>query len=544
MAAARSSSGTKAPGCPRRRPGAGMQKGHISFELKGHKLAWAWHLVRLKGRPKREARELAADQIRRCRCAPAASDILEEAPESVKSGLSIDDIAAGRSEPERAAATAKETPAARPTAKTAKPRRGSNEMPAFVPPCLARLESTPPAGHEWLHEVKFDGYRMQARLENGTVKLYTRTGLDWTHRFGSAIPAAIAEMPAEQVILDGEIVVLAESGVSVFSELQLALSENRTDRMIYYVFDLLHLDGVDLTQDPLLDRKERLRDLVADLDDQGPVRFSEHFEETGTVMLAHACRMGLEGVVSKRADAPYRSGRGFDWIKSKCTTRQEFVILGYLPSQAAGRGLRSLVVGYWENGELKPAGHVGTGFSGAMSGDLKRKLDALRQERPAVGGAAGAGEGRCLGQNRIWWPKSSSVRGREAVASATHRSKGCAKTSRPAEVVVEKPEAGPESETPAARRRGGKTRSAKAREGAAPAQDIHSAVEPRQEALAGAWLHQDRSARSLRPGLAAARAAAHRPAAGAGAGAGRHRRPALLPEACHARHAQGNRALA
>ncbi|MET0598354.1 MAG: DNA ligase D [Mesorhizobium sp.] len=370
-------------------PRMGMKKGHLRFELKGEKLGGAWHLVRLRARPK-EKREnwllIKSDDS----FARRDGDVLEEAPESVKSGLAIDDIAAGRSAPKRAAGG----PAAEPKPQGKRPRAKSRAaMPDFIPPCLARLDPTPPSGEGWLHEVKFDGYRMQAHLEDGKVKLYTRTGLDWTHRFGGAIPKAIAGLDASSVILDGEIVVLADNGVSVFSELQLALSEERTERMIYYVFDLLHLDGKDLTGEPLLDRKEELRDLLEGRDEQGALRFSEHFEETGKVMLAHACRMGLEGVVSKRADAPYRSGRGNDWIKSKCTTRQEFVLAGYLPSEAAGRGVRSLVVGYYEDGALKPAGRVGTGFSGKVAADLKKKLEARRQKTSPFSGDAARDKG-------------------------------------------------------------------------------------------------------------------------------------------------------
>ena len=137
-------------------------------------------------------------------------------------------------------------------------------------------------------------------------------------------------------MIDGEIVVLGKGGVSTFSELQLALSEGKGERMIFYAFDLLWLDGEDIRREPLIDRKERLRDLMQGLDEQGSLRLSEHFAEPGKVMLEHACRMGLEGVVSKRADAPYRSGRGHDWVKSKCTLRQEFVIAGYLPSDKRG----------------------------------------------------------------------------------------------------------------------------------------------------------------------------------------------------------------
>ncbi len=240
-------------------------------------------------------------------------------------------------------------------------------MPGFIEPQFATLRSSPPSGEEWLHEVKFDGYRIQAHIADGKVKLFTRKGLDWTGKFGKAIPAALAGLDCGDAVIDGEVAVLSDKGVASFSALQAALSSGRTEGMLFYAFDLLHLDGKDLRHEPLVERKAKLHGLVGVTEGSSPLRYSEHFVAPGQTMLAHACRMGLEGVVSKRADAPYQSGRSLAWIKSKCTLRQEFVILGYVPSQAAGRGLRSLVVGYYEKGKLHYGGRVGTGISGAAT---------------------------------------------------------------------------------------------------------------------------------------------------------------------------------
>ena len=218
---------------------------------------------------------------------------------------------------------------------------------------------------------------MSAAARSSSTPAPASTGRD---RFGSHVAAALAGLDVKSAVIDGEIVVLGKGGVSTFSELQLALSDGNSERMIFYAFDLLWLDGEDIRREPLIDRKEKLRDLLQGLDEQGQLRLSEHFAEPGKVMLEHACRMGLEGVVSKRADAPYRSGRGHDWVKSKCTLRQEFVIVGYLPSQAAGRGIRSLVLAYHKDGKLQPVGHVGTGFSGRVMADLTQKLRRVEGE--------------------------------------------------------------------------------------------------------------------------------------------------------------------
>ena len=249
-------------------------------------------------------------------------------------------------------------------------------MPAFLEPMLATLVATPPAGERWIHEIKFDGYRLQARIEAGGVKLLTRSGLDWTGRFGNDVVAALQALPVETALIDGELVVETAAGASDFSALQADLSEGRSDRFAFYVFDLLHLDGFDLTALPLMERKAMLEQLVGT--GSGTIRYSGHFSENGALVLRHACRLSLEGVVSKVRDAPYRGGRGKSWVKSKCSERQEFVVAGYVPSTNSSNTIGSLVLGVYEGNELQHVGRVGTGFTAAVAADLFGKLSRMQ----------------------------------------------------------------------------------------------------------------------------------------------------------------------
>ena len=339
----------------------GFAKGHLEFELKGEKLTDRWHLIRMRGKP-REKREnwlliKGEDSGARDETAP---DILVERPESVKTGRLIEEVA-GKSTPKARARKASPKPAA--------------AMPEFLPPMLASLVKATPSDDRWLHEIKFDGYRIQAHLKDGKVRLFTRSGRDWTDRFGDSLAKALAALPAEQAILDGEVVVEVAGRSSDFSALQADLSEGRSDRMLYYVFDLLHLNGHDLTPLPLVERKRLLATLVAQAAD--PIRLSDHLDDRGEIVLRHACRMGLEGVVSKLRDSPYRAGRGQAWVKSKCSARQEFVIGGFVPSAASPRAIGSLVMSVFRGDKLHHVGRVGTGFSAAVAEGLMTRLKAL-----------------------------------------------------------------------------------------------------------------------------------------------------------------------
>jgi len=368
----------------------GYAKGHLEFELHGERLTGRWHLVRIKGKPgeKRENWLLIKGDDAAARPA-GARDILEEFPDSVATGRSFAEVEADAA-PERTGGKAKapKAIAAPPAPKDAK----GGVLPVFVEPQLAMLKDKAPAGPNWLHEIKFDGYRVQARLQDGKAKLLTRTGLDWTRRFGKEIRAALERIPAGRALIDGELVVEIDAGSTDFSALQEDLAAGRSDRFAFYAFDLLHLDGRDLRPVPLEERKETLRALLAASDPGPRIRYSEHFAENGELVMKHACRLSLEGIVSKRRDRPYRSGRGKDWIKSKCSSRQEFVIGGYVPSSTSQKAIGSLVMGYYEDGKLVYAGRVGTGYTVAAAGQLWKQLDKLRVESSPFAGRLSAAE--------------------------------------------------------------------------------------------------------------------------------------------------------
>lgn len=370
----------------------GYAKGHLDFELKGQKLGGRWHLVRMAGKP-REKREnwlliKGDDEAARSQNDP---DILEERPESVATGREIKDVEGeepgwssktgrtGKTGTPRSKAVklpASESPA--PVAPDPSKVRGAKQsaLPDFIEPTLATLVSSAPAGARWLHEIKFDGYRLQARIEAGRVKLLTRSGLDWTKRFGKKLIAALQELPVGKALIDGELVVETNAGSSDFSALQADLSEERSDRFVFYLFDLLHLDGYDVRAVPLISRKELLETMV--VNPPGIVRYSSHFEQSGDLVLRHACRLSLEGIISKLRDAPYRSGRSKAWVKSKCSARQEFVVAGYVPSTTSRKAIGSLVLGVYEGDKLHHVGRVGTGYTAAVAEDLFKRLERMR----------------------------------------------------------------------------------------------------------------------------------------------------------------------
>jgi bifunctional non-homologous end joining protein LigD len=412
-------------------PRRGLAKGHLEFGILGEKLGGRWHLVRMAKRP-REKKDnwlliKGDDKFARKEGDPA---IVDERPESVKTGRLVEEVAGEA--PGWSSKTGRIEPKEPPVPRKAK----ASSYPGFIAPALATLKPRPPAGQKWLHEIKFDGYRAQAHVRGGQTTLFTRSGLDWTERFGDAIPEALRHLDAPDIILDGEIVAEGAGGASDFSLLQADLGTGRADRLVFYAFDLLRLDGNDLRTAPLVERKTALEALLRGAPET--LKYSEHFEENGELVLRHACRLSLEGVVSKDGSAPYRSGRGNDWIKSKCSERQEFVVAGYVPSTTSRGAIGSLVLGHYEKGKLIHAGRVGTGFTQKVAADLFRRLHERAQKQSPFAGKFSTDDARQVVFSRPELVAEVEFRAWTAEGVVRHASfRGLREDRRPEEVIRE-----------------------------------------------------------------------------------------------------------
>ncbi len=367
-------------------PHKGLVKGHLAFALEGARLRGRWHLVRMRPKPGEKSEPWllikSEDEFARPSGAP---EITDEVATSQLSGRTNAELAAAgglRADHRARQATARARRRALPDiGKQRGARKGL--LPTFLAPSLAAPCDKPPSGPNWIHEIKHDGYRIQARIDGPTVRLLTRKALDWTERF-PRIAAALPELGLASALIDGEIVVEDNGGLTNLNDLQADLKSGRQDRFRYVMFDLLYAEGFDLTHVPLIARKTLLQQIAAALPPSSPLRFSEHLDADGPTVLAHSCRLGLEGIISKRRDLPYRAGRGDHWLKAKCWQSQEFVILGYVPSTAA-RGLAgALALGYYDHGALVYAGRVGTGWSTAQAAALRTELDKLRGPKPKL----------------------------------------------------------------------------------------------------------------------------------------------------------------
>jgi bifunctional non-homologous end joining protein LigD len=258
-------------------------------------------------------------------------------------------------------------------------------MPDRIEPCLALLAAKPPKGDDWAFEIKWDGYRLAIHVEPTKVRILTRGGHDWTTRF-SGISEAARDLGAATMILDGEAVVLDDQGRSDFGALQSALGGRgggrNAEAAIFYAFDLLYLDGHDITRMDQAERRMLLESVLTEQD--GPIRLSEEIEADGEALMLSACEHGLEGIIAKHRHRPYRSGRTGDWLKIKCVQSESFVVVGYEPSTTMPGAIASLLLAARKGGELVYVGSVGTGFKDKVARDLKKQLDLLATDMPTV----------------------------------------------------------------------------------------------------------------------------------------------------------------
>ena len=369
----------------------GLAKGNLKFVLHGKKLHGKWVLVRMGGRAAHEAKPNWLLIKEHDEYEQTANDepITEKEPNSVLTQRDMEAIAGDEdhvwqsNRPETSSSAPRsQAPVPAPVPFSPSRLQGKKEaLPAFIPPQLASEAAAPPAGEQWVHELKLDGYRIQAHIDHaGKVRLYTRSGLDWTHRM-SAIARAVGKLSVEDAILDGEVVVLDSHGQSSFASLQAAFEEGAKHPLTYFVFDLLHLNGHNLRQEPLTERKQILSQMLETLAGQDTIRYGQHIQAEGQPILDEACRLLAEGIVSKRSDSAYVSGRSKSWLKIKCDRRQEFVVGGFTKPANGSEGIGALLLGVYEDKELVYAGRTGTGFTQASSRKLRQELEAMRQSK-------------------------------------------------------------------------------------------------------------------------------------------------------------------
>ena len=379
----------------------GLKKGNLKFELFGTKLRGKWALVRLKKKPDDHSDKpnwllfKEHDEWAQPEGAPA---ITELAPDSAITNRTLEQIAQSKDhvwDSKQGLLTSSREDKSQPVARAMKIAKAKNlgrslskappeVFPGFVQPQLAQAGNRAPTGSEWIHELKLDGYRVQIHIASkgkGTndtprVTLFTRNGLDWTHRMRDLANAAAA-FPVGSCILDGEFVALDEEGRSNFSDLQAAFQEGQRANLVYFAFDLLHLNGHNLRDLPLRERNAILAKIFSSFQENSSIRICDHIEGRGGEVFVKACELGAEGIVSKLATSPYVSGRSNTWLKLKCRLQQEFVIVGFTPPKRGSRGIGALLLGYFESNKLRYAGRVGSGIPDAVQRALRDRLDSM-----------------------------------------------------------------------------------------------------------------------------------------------------------------------
>ena len=381
-------------------PEAALAKGELKFVMEGERLHGGWVLIRLKPRGGEKHNNWLLIKHKDDAATPGEGGTIVAEDRSVASGRTMSDIAAGKgkspkpfileekSEPDAVwNSGGKTAPATKPAASETPASSGKKAgsrvaMPRFVAPQLCKLVERPPAEGGWVHEIKFDGYRMQLRVAAGVATLLTRKGLDWSEKFPALIKSAAK---LGDCIIDGEVVALDHDGSPDFAGLQAALSAGKTDDLIFFAFDCLFGAGRDAREENLTSRKALLTKELEPLDKAGAarIRFVDHFDMAGEAVLRSACRLSLEGVVSKRLAAPYRSGRGDDWVKAKCRAGHEVVLGAWTTT---GSDFRSLIAGIYRDGKLVHVGRIGTGYGKAKLETLMPLLKAnAADESPFVG---------------------------------------------------------------------------------------------------------------------------------------------------------------